>query len=86
VADVAIETESDKRFGGSVNAGSVAAGTTVREPIFVPAKLLQIEPLLDHGFGTQHRLSIEERKLSIAVFFQKANAMPAAEEILDLVC
>src|SRR5262245_4967500 len=74
MANVAIESKSYKRFCVRVDAGSVTSCAPVGKPILVPGKLFEVEPFVDYVFGTQHRLSIEDRKLSIAVLFQKAQA------------
>src|SRR6185369_15080978 len=63
----------------------MAAGASIGELLFVPARLLRIDPS-QHTAVCQLGLRVEHRELAIAFLFQKANSMPASHEVLDLGC
>src|SRR5712691_7242998 len=67
VASVTIKPEGRERPGCSVHRGGVTTGTSIRETLLVPTRLLDIDPLLNLPAASEFGLCIEYRKLSVTL-------------------
>src|ERR1041384_6871408 len=82
-AGVAIDSRLGERFGGSVDRSGVTTGAPIRKLLFVPCRLICVDPpgdLAPRKLG----LNVEQRELAVSFLLQKPQTMSAAKKVLNL--
>ena len=88
VARITIDTKGGERIRARINRGGVTAGAAKTKFFFVPRRrttacFIDNTPFIN--IRPEHCLKVENRELSIAALLEEAHAVPAAEEVSDLV-
>ena len=83
VTGVTVESECRERPGCGIYRSRVTTRASIRETVLIPDRLLEIDPFLDLAAASEFRLSVEDRELSVPLLFEEAQAVTAAEEVLE---
>jgi hypothetical protein len=83
---VAIQPERRERPGRSIDRRRVTTRTPISKALFVPGRLLEVDPFQDLPIASEFGLGIEYRELPVSFLLQEAEPMTAPHEIFDLGC